>query len=283
MTRSTPTHLVEELPRTDHVGVARWFAFCLVLLAVCTVALVYVATHMNVDAAGWDERLETWHDAQTVWKQQWGRSLSAWTQLWQSFLRVFEVTPAHFKLLFLLTYLMICTTLTPFPANAVVAAMAMQEVAIGGLWSTTFLVAVVGATGSTIANLTDYAIFTLLLRRRRVARIRETKTFQIAQKWFARGPFFILALFNLLPIPVDVIRLLAITCRYPRPRFAAANFVGRFARYAVFAWFTYYFHLSWVAPVSLLALAALLAAGKGVASIISRFRKNRAGLRGARD
>ena len=262
------TIIAAELPQADPVGVVRWFVFCAVLLALCVVGLIQLAGHMNVDTADWHERLANWHDAQAAWKQHWHHSLSAWKQLWAHFLPVFELTPAEFKLLFLLAYLTICTTLTPLPTGPVVAAMAMQEVAVGGgLWSTTLLVAVVGAAGSTVANLTDYAVFTLLLRGRRIAKIRETRTFRVASTWFARSPFFILTLFTLLPIPVDVIRLLAITCRYARTHFAAASFLGRFIRYGVFAWVTYYFALSWIAPVALLALGALLGIAKGVASL----------------
>ncbi|MCL2701595.1 MAG: hypothetical protein FWE88_07870 [Phycisphaerae bacterium] len=270
MKNNAATNLdLPELPQADPVGVLRWFAFCAVLLAVCITGLIVLARQMNVDV----DRLADWRDAMAAWKQNWHSSLAAWKQLWGGLLRVVEVTPAEFKLLFLLTYLTICTTLTPLPTGPVVAAMAMQEVAVGGgLWSTTLLVAVVGAAGTTVANLTDYAVFTLLLRRRRIARIRETKTFQIAQRWFARGPFLILTLFNLLLIPVDVIRLLAITCRYARLHFAAASFIGRFARYGVIAFVTYSLppDLSWTAPVALLALATVLAIGKGVTSLLQR-------------
>jgi len=256
--------------------VLRWFAFCAVLLAVCVTGLVWLAQHMNMDAADWHERVHDWQAAKAAWTQDWHRSLGAWQNLWAGFLRVFKVMPAEFKLLFLLTYLACCTTVTPLPTGPVVAAMAMQEVAVGGgLWSTTLRVAVVGAAGSTVANLTDYAVFTLLLRRRRIARIRETKTYRMASKWFAKNPFAILTLFTLFPIPVDVIRLLAITCRYSRPHFAAASFLGRFVRYAVFAWMTYCFDLGGIAPLALLALAALLVAGKGMASLVEKRKAGR--------
>jgi len=268
---NTPQNLdALELPQADPVGVARWFGFCAVLLTVCIVGLVVVARQMNVDAADWHERVCEWQAGVAAWKQQW-HSPAAVTQLWAGFLRVFEVTPAEFKLLFLLTYLVCCTTVTPLPTGPVVAAMAVQEVAVGGgLWSTTLLVAVVGAAGSTVANLSDYAIFTLLLRRPRIARIRETKTFGVASRWFAKSPFFILTLFTLLPIPVDVVRLLAITCRYSRVHFAAASFLGRFIRYGVFAFVTYAFDLGGFAPLALLALGALLAIGKGMTSLAKK-------------
>ncbi len=58
---------------------------------------------------------------------------------------------------------------------------------------------------------------------------------------------------------MDVVRLLAISRRYGRAPFAAANFLGRFVRYGVFAFATYWFNLGYVAPLALLALAVFLA------------------------
>jgi len=55
--------------------------------------------------------------------------------------------------------------------------------------------------------------------------------------------------FNLLPVPVDVVRILATTHRYPRVPFAAANFVGRFMRYSLIAYLIYYFELSMMTAI----------------------------------
>ena len=256
------TDTAAAIMNADHVSVHRWLAFYVVFLAVCVTGLALQIGNMHTD-------FSPWHNGVAAWKSQWSHSLGAWKELWNGFLSVFASSPAQFRLLFLLTFLTMCTTLTPMPTGPLVAAMATQELAVGGgLWSTTLLVAVVGAAGSTIANLNDYCIFTLVLRSKKIAKIRNTRVYHVASRWFDRAPFFILTLFNLMPITVDVARLLAITCRYDRSKFAASSFVGRFFRYGVFAFVTYYFHLGWIAPLALLALTIVLAGIKGLTTLL---------------
>ena len=132
------------------------------------------------------------------------------------------------KLLIFGIYISLCCTFLPLPTTPIVAALATREAAVTGeLWSTVVLVGVVCAAASTIANLNDYHIFTWMLRSRQVAGVRRTRMYACAARWFARSPFVILVIFNIAPIPVDVIRMLAATHRYPRVPFAAANFVGK--------------------------------------------------------
>jgi len=65
-------------------------------------------------------------------------------------------------------------------------------------------------------------------------------------------------IFNIIPIPVDAVRVLATTGRYSRLPFAAANFLGRSIRYGLIAFVIYKWNLGWIGPVALLALAAVL-------------------------
>lgn len=194
-----------------------------------------------------------------------------WNDWVHDFVNTFRHTPVAVKLLVVLLYVSFCTTVTPMPTGWVVAGMATHEAAVAGnVWTVTLLVASVGALGSTIANMNDYYFFTWLLRSRHVAKIRQTKLYSKSATWFDRSPFFLVTVFNLIPIPVDVVRLLAITHRYPRVPFAAANFIGRFCRYSIFAWVTYYFSLGWIAPVALLALAIVLGLIKLVPAVVRK-------------
>jgi len=168
-------------------------------------------------------------------------------------------------------YLSLCCTFLPLPTGWIVAALATRQADLtGGLVSTVLLAAAAGAVGSTVANVNDYYLFTALLRHRRVAAIRQTRTYRAAARWFARGPFPIVLLFSILPIPMDVVRMLAAVYRYDRLAFAAANFVGRFIRYGMIAFVTYFWDLGWIAPAALLALAVLLAAGRLAAGLIRK-------------
>ena len=188
-----------------------------------------------------------------------------WTWTWSpgEIGRQMQSVSAAPKLLIFGIYVSLCCTFLPMPTNAIVAAVATREAAVTGELRTTVLaVGLVGAVASTIANLNDYHLFTLALRHRHVKRVRHTRLYDVSARWFARSPFAILVIFNIIPIPVDVIRMLAVTYRYPRGPFAGANFVGRLVRYAVIAFVTFHWNLGWVAVVVLLGLAVVLALAK---------------------
>jgi len=227
--------------------VLRWFVFYGMYLLAGVVALAVL-----ISAEHW-----TWDD---------------WTH---NTAETFANTSPALKLVGFLVYISLATTFLPLPTGWIVAGVATREAAVAAGWSdgplavltlTTLTVATIGATGSVIANLTDYHLFTWMLRSHRIAKVRSTRAYLAAARWFERSPFWILVIFNIIPIPVDVVRMLATTHRYPRVPFAAANFIGRFIRYAVIAYVTYRFNLGWIAVVALLAVAVVL----GVMKIIPR-------------
>jgi len=233
-------------PTGDAVSLRGWFAiYGLYLLAVGIPLAVLV----------WQQ--------DTTW-QQWRADPSA----------VLAATSLAIKLLALAFYSSLCCTFVPLPAKWIVAAVAMKNVDVGSdVWTTTLAVAAVGAIASAMANLNDYHLFTWLLRSRRVGKLRDTKLYRISAGWFGRSPFFLVTLFNILPIPVDVVRILATTYRYPRLPFAAANLVGRFILYGVIAFVTYSLgdRGPWIV-LGLLGVAVVLGAGKAAQAALRRIR-----------
>ncbi|MBS3821220.1 MAG: hypothetical protein GVY16_09705 [Planctomycetes bacterium] len=184
-----------------------------------------------------------------------------WSGSWGTFLESLDSTPAAIKLLVFGLYISLCCTFLPLPTGPMVALVSLQQSAVGdSIASTTLLVATVGALASTLANLNDYHAFTLLLRNHKVAKVRDTTFYDKAATWFHKSPFVILIVFNIIPIPVDVIRMLATTARYPRWPFAAANFIGRIIRYGVIAAVTYALGetYGWLSVVVLLGVAVAL-------------------------
>jgi membrane protein YqaA with SNARE-associated domain len=232
----------------DDVSIRRWFAaYAAVFLAGCAI--------LTALAAGQ------------------GQGLSAWVA---NPIRAFTDSDPVVKLLGFAAYLSVCCTFLPLPTGWAVAAVATQQAAIaGGAASATLLVATSGAIGSTLANLNDYHLFTWLLRRRKIAAVRQTRAYGLAARWFARAPFAILVVFNIVPIPVDVIRMLATSCRYARAPFAAANFIGRFIRYGAIAYVTYRWNLGWLAVVILLALALAMGLLRVLAGLLRRLLAQR--------
>jgi membrane protein YqaA with SNARE-associated domain len=237
-----PSATIVALPPADGISLRRWFAaYALWLVAAC------VALAALVPGSG------------------------SWTQWLHQPVRTFVAASPVAKLIGFTLYLSLCFTFLPLPTGWIVAALATREAALtGGLTSTVLAVALAGALGSTIANLNDYYIFTAMLRLHRVAAVRHTRTYHAAAKWFAKWPFSIILIFNIVPIPLDVVRMLATVARYSRPAFAAANFIGRFFRYAVIAFATYYWNLGWIAPVALLALAAVLGIGRVASGLMKK-------------
>ena len=168
------------------------------------------------------------------------------------------------KLLIFAIYISLACTFFPIPTGWIVSIIATRQMGLSdSLIITTLTVASVGAFASMVANLHDFHLFTLVLRHKGVARIRGTKFYDRAAQWFSRRPFALLVIFNILPIPIDVIRVLAATYRYPLRPFAAANFIGRWIRYAVIAAVTFVMgDNGWLIAAALLAVAIILAGVK---------------------
>ncbi len=237
---SSLTTTDELSPRGGHDGisVARWFALYAVMLAA---------------AGGW------------LWILQIDQTTVSFDS-WAGFKSSLREVPQAVKLLTFGIYISLCCTFLPLPANWLVAMVATRTVAVGtGLWDTVLLVGLVGAAASTVANLNDYHLFTWMLRIRHVAKVRHARIYKIAARWFDKSPFFLVVVFNILPIPVDVVRMLAATHRYPRAAFAGANFAGRLIRYGTIAYLIYYFELSVeTAMLIMLALAAAMLIAKAL-------------------
>jgi len=256
------------------VSIRRWFGFYAILLAAAIAPLVL---SIRQDAAPFAKLGEgMMNSVKTVGpllKRDLAAAKTRMKQAGNELENAMGMMRNADKLLVFAIYLSICTTFTPMPTGWLVSALAIRQTAIGdSIWSTTAIVSLVGAAATTIANLNDYHLFLWLLRSRRVAAVRNTKTYLAAQKWFAKGPFTILMIFNVLYIPVDVPRMFAALYGYPRVQFAAANFIGRWLRYVIIAAVTYMLgDKGWIALVALLALAVVLAMVKIVPMIWKRF------------
>jgi len=260
MDEAKPGILVPHLP--DDITVKHWFAFYGVFFIALAIPLGLL-----------------------LLRQEW--QLSDWTE---NTVETFSRTSPAIKLLIMLLYVSLASTFLPLPTGWIVAGVATREAAIAAGLSdsvatvallTAVIVGLLGAAGSTIANLNDYHLFTWMLRHRRIAAVRQTKAYQSAVKWFSRQPFFLIVVFNIIPIPVDLVRVLATTYRYPRGPFALANFIGRFIRFALIAFVTFWWDLGIIAPIALLSLAVVLGTvrlGPKLARRILAFLANRLAL-----
>ncbi len=179
-----------------------------------------------------------------------------------------------------LFYMSMCCTFFPAPTTWIVMMMASFYVAeeLGMRdWTITRMVVVasVGALGTAMANLNEYHIWTFLLRYGPVANIRKTRIYEVAARWFAIKPFWTIVLFSFIPIPVDIIRWLAITYRYPRPPYFVAYYLGRWVRYACLAGITIWGQLTWWHILIVQAAVAVVALFKIIQKVVQEHRNGR--------
>ena len=169
-----------------------------------------------------------------------------------------------------LFYMSVCCTFFPAPTAWIVLLMASPMIGVNfaqseNLYlqavSTVVAVAAVGAFGTAMANLNEYHIFTFLLRFGRVYRLRNNRLYQTARKWFEVSPFALMTTMSFLPIPVDVVRWLAITHRYNRGHYFLAGFLGRLIRYSLLAATATVLKMNWlgilIVQVALILLVLL--------------------------
>jgi membrane protein YqaA with SNARE-associated domain len=176
------------------------------------------------------------------------------------------------RLAIVFSYCSVACTFLPLPTTALVCAAALLD----GQHLSPLLLATVLATvctvGTCAANLHDYYLLTALYRYGRVRKVRQKKLYERFARWFRRSPFWTLVAASFIPIPVDVVRLMAISEGYSRVRFTAASFIGRWPRYFLLALFTKQFNLGWQAVLAVLAITAILALSRGVPKLIQILR-----------
>jgi membrane protein YqaA with SNARE-associated domain len=176
-------------------------------------------------------------------------------------------------------YMSLCNTLFPAPTTWVVMLLASNELGlIGPIVPRIVFVALLGAFATGMANLNEYHVFTFFLQYGWVARVRETRLYGWAARWFSVSPFLILSIISFIPIPVDVVRWLAIAYRYSRPRYLAAYVLGRSLRYALWAIAAVGLNLSFWQIMAIQVALVVLAAIKVIRSAVtSRRRSPKAG------
>ena len=133
-------------------------------------------------------------------------------------------------------------------------------------------VAVVGAAGTSIANLNDYAILGWLFRNKKVKKVRDIRTYRRLLYYFDKQPFLTLTVGAFLPIPIDVVRLMAISRAYTFWKYILAAFVGRVPRYLIIAYLGKELSPKYI--LILFAISSLPAIGKFIFDMIKK-RKNR--------
>ena len=182
----------------------------------------------------------------------------------------------------LFAYLSLACTFLPLP-TAWIVIWAAAPAEGGGLGLDPWVVAAVGAAGTAVANMHDYYLLTFLYRYRPMRKVRTTRLYRRFAAWYGKAPFGTLAAASFLPIPVDVVRLLAISEGYSRLKFAAGSLVGRWPRYLLFAILADAFQLGWQWVVGVLGATACLGLWRGLPPLVKHLRDRAARRRGEKE
>lgn len=178
-----------------------------------------------------------------------------------------RTTTAHLVLLF--GYLSMACTFLPLPTAWLVILAAAPE-AGGGFGLPPVLVATVGALGTAVGNMHDYYLLTFLYKYEGIDRVRRTRWYLRVADWYNRAPFGTLAAGSFLPIPIDFVRLLAISEGYSRLKFVAGSLVGRWPRYFLFAMLAKEFNLTWQWVLGIAGATVALGLWRGLPPLVRK-------------
>jgi len=181
--------------------------------------------------------------------------------------RVVPGTSAWTWLVLYWAYMSLACTFFPLPTVWICLWLGTLQPAV--------VVALVGAIGTCVANLHDYYLLRFFLGYDRISRTRDSRFYEKAVAWFRRAPFVVLSVASFLPIPVDVVRLLAIASGYSRIRFVLATFVGRFPRYLAIAWLGHVLKPSFTVILLVLLASVLMGLAKVSPSVVRALRKRK--------
>ena len=215
------------------------------------------------------EELTLSMDPRSISWKKWVAAFSVFLACCAVLLAVSRGTPRLVQvevLILYLLYMSVAFTFLPLP-TAWIVLWAAREVE-------PFSVAIIGTVGTVIANLHDYYIIHYLFRVERIKKAKRTRFYQKAVQWFERAPFATLSIASFLPVPIDAVRILAVSADYPRRWYALATFTGRLPRYLLLSYLGYELQLSNKAIFVVFLVTVAVGAIKGVSKLRDKYRES---------
>ncbi len=162
-------------------------------------------------------------------------------------------------------YMCICCNTIPMPTTPAILYIAGEYGDVvqyfGRDWGWV-IIALLGALGTSLANLIDYEILGTVMQTKLAKKITDSKHYQASIRAFNKYAFIALTAVNFAAFSLDVVRFVAISARYPRVKYIISTFIGRFARYALLAIFGQIFKI----PIWGILVVTLLLALPGLIS-----------------
>jgi uncharacterized membrane protein YdjX (TVP38/TMEM64 family) len=169
-------------------------------------------------------------------------------------------------LILYLLYMSVAFTFLPLPTAWIVLWAAREVEPLS--------VALIGTVGTVIANLHDYYIIHYLFRVERLRKAKKSRFYRKSVEWFQRAPFLTLTAASFLPIPIDVVRILAVSADYPRRWYALATFAGRLPRYLLLAYLGYELQLSNKTIFIVFLITVAIGAAKGISKLRGKYKES---------
>lgn len=116
------------------------------------------------------------------------------------------------------------------------------------------IIVLVGTLGVVISALFEYNVVEFIMRFDRFARLTKNKRFQKFAGYFDRYSFTSIMVASSLPLPLDFIRIMAITRKYPKIKFLLATALGRIPRFSLIALLGYQLMYPKIIAVSILGI-----------------------------
>ncbi len=179
--------------------------------------------------------------------------------------RIISGTDQTFGLLGFFLLMCTATAYFPLPANLLVLGAVKDTEPI--------MVALVGGFATLAAYASEYLVFSLLFKSKKIADFKDSWLYKQAAPLFDRHKFFILSFASFLPIPSEPLRIYAITKRYPVLLFALSGFTGRIPRYFLLGYYGQdYVNSLWFLAGVFLFPALLLALLKGAVMFVQKIK-----------
>lgn len=127
-------------------------------------------------------------------------------------------------------------------SNAILPLAVNPPTMVAGALYPPWLVALLGALATGWANQSEYLLLGPVFAHRHADRVRASGIYQSLLRRFQGAPPLCIVIGTFLPLPVDVIRLVAIASGYPALRYLGFDITGRFFRYFLLATLGEVFH-----------------------------------------
>jgi len=134
-----------------------------------------------------------------------------------------------------------------------------------------WMIVLFGSVGASISALIEYNIIDFLMRFDRIAKLKQNGKYQKYAGYFDRFSFRSIMLASLIPLPLDVIRILAITRKYSKWKYLLATFLGRIPRIFIFAFLGSQLAYPKLIAIILLSAMLILELTRRIIKIVQRF------------